>query len=196
MKRILVIGEDALSCALGERLVATGLPEWSLARASINTRGVTDLKKNLPRYLEQARHVQPVLCVADTDGHCAVELIRNWLPLPEPGKLLLRLAVTEAESWLLADREGFAHAFEVPVGKLPRDPDSERNPKELLLTLARRSRRRLYRDELVSADDHQKPGSGYNLHLSEFARSRWNVVAAAARSMSLQRALNQLEGLA
>ena len=73
--RVLVVGEDALCCAFGERLVHTILPDWTLARESINTGGITKLKPNLYRYVEQAHHVQPVVCVADTDGRCPVDLV-------------------------------------------------------------------------------------------------------------------------
>ena len=43
MTQILVVGEDALCCALGERLVAACLPGWKLAQTSIDTKGVTKL---------------------------------------------------------------------------------------------------------------------------------------------------------
>ena len=108
MKRILVVGEDALSVALGERLVAAGLPGWEMPSPAINTGGVTKLVKALPRSIEQSRHVQPVLCVADTDGRCAVTLLGEWLPRTVPGHFMLRLAVSEAESWILADRSALA----------------------------------------------------------------------------------------
>ena len=35
MKRILVVGEGALCCALGERLMAAGLPGWMPGAAQI-----------------------------------------------------------------------------------------------------------------------------------------------------------------
>jgi hypothetical protein len=41
MKQILVVGEDPLTCALGERLVAELLPEWSVPFSPINTKGIT-----------------------------------------------------------------------------------------------------------------------------------------------------------
>ena len=195
MSRILVVGEDALSCALGERLVEVGLPGWQLAGPSINTKGVTKLVPALPRYVEQAEHVQPVLCVADTDGKCTLDLLAEWLPRRKTDRFLLRLAVTEAESWLLADREGLAVALNVPVTKLPLHPDAEPDPKRLVLNLAKRSKNHRVREEVVSSSDPSKPGSGYNLHLVAFVRSGWEASRAAASSVSLARALNQLQDL-
>ena len=195
MNRVLLVGEDTLSCALGERLIATCLPSWQLARPPINTGGVTKLVKALPRYQEQAIHVQPVLCIADTDGHCALELVRTWLPPNSPRRLILRLAVTEAECWLLADRQGFAEFLGVPVAKVPGRPEEETDAKRVVLTLARRSRHRTMRDEIVSPRDRVKPGAGYNLHLASFARGQWSAERAAAASPSLQRAINRVTAL-
>lgn len=193
-RRILVIGEDALSVALGERLVQACLPDWQTVHPSIDTKGVTKLQAGLPRYLMQAQHVQPVLCVADTDGTCPVTLQQRWLPRPDP-RLVLRLAVTESESWLLADRNGFSRHLGLPLNKLPWHPDAESDPKSLILTLARKSTLRHVRQELVAANDLCKPGSGYNLHLVQFARQHWSAQAAAEQSPSLQRAMQRLQQL-
>ena len=193
MTRILVVGEDALCCALGERLVTSCLPCWKLAGPAIDTRGITKLLPALPRYAQQARHVQPVLCIADTDGQCAVDLRARWLPVPtEHRMLLLRLAVTEAESWLIADREGAAQALAIPLTRLPHRPDEEPDPKGLILTLAARSKKRAIREEVVSSGDPNRPGSGYNLHLSGFVRSYWDARRAALVSPSLARAVKRI----
>ncbi len=157
MSRILVVGEDALSVALGERLVAAGLPGWEMPLPAINTGGVTKLVKALPRYIEQSRHVQPVLCVADTDGRCALSLLGEWLPRGAPEHFVLRLAVSEAESWILADRSALADYFEIPSARIPTRPEELADPKRTLLDLARRSGRRLIRQEVVSAQDTSKP---------------------------------------
>lgn len=195
MKRILIVGEDSLCCALGERLVANCLPGWQLAGPAIDTRGVTKLLPALPRYAQQAGRVQPVLCIADTDGQCVVDLLTRWLPTPAERRMLLRFAVTEAESWVLADREGAARALAIPLSRLPHRPDEETDPKRLLLTLAARSGKREIRDEMVSAVDRNKQGTGYNLHLGGFVRTTWDVRRAAAASPSLARAVKRLEEL-
>jgi len=185
-----------LCCALGERLVASCLPGWQLAGPTIDTRGVTKLLAALPRYAQQAERVQPVLCIADTDGQCPVHLLAQCWAVRTAPRLLLRLAVTEAESWVIADRAGTAQALDVPLTRLPHRPDEEQDPKRLLLTLAARSKKRAIREELVSSSDRSKPGSGYNLHLGAFVRSHWDARRAALASPSLARAVNRVEALA
>jgi hypothetical protein len=199
MNRILVVGEDHLCCALGERLVAASLPGWKLAGASINVRGVTKLEPSLPRFLEQAKFVQPVLCIADTDGQCAVTLRARFLKYAKHHapheSFLLRLAHSEAESWMLADREGFAKALAVPINKLPHKPDEEVDPKRLVLNLARISKNRLFRTEVISDTDQNRPGSGYNLHLCNFVQTHWDARRGAEYSPSLARALKRVQAL-
>ena len=192
MNQLLVVGEDALSCGIGERIVAEGLPGWLLAKASINTRGITRLVPDLPRYFEQARHVQPVLCIADPDGQCPVELIATWMPRGAPEDFLLRLAVSEAESWLLSDSRGAAEFFGIPVAKMPREPDQLPDPKREVLRLARISKVRTIRQEVVSAVDSNKPGVGYNTHLCKFVFEHWRSKRARLRSARLDKALRRV----
>ncbi len=195
MNRILVVGEDELCRALGERLVDACLPDWQLAGPSIDTRGVTRLVPALARYARLAKDRHPVLCIADTDRQCAVTLRDRWLPEWAEPRLLLRLAVSEAESWVLADREGAAEALGVPLVRLPQKPDDEPDPKRLVLTLAARSKKTPIKAEVVSAFDRSKRGTGYNLHLAAFVRSGWDVRRAEAASPSLARAVKRVSAL-
>lgn len=196
MTLIRVVGEDALCCALGERLVAQALPEWSLAGESINTRGITKLVPNLPRYVEQARHVQPVLCIADTDHRCPVELLREWTMNRAAERFLLRLAVSEAESWILADRQGTAEFFGIALKHVPEFPEHIPDAKRTVLRLATLSKVRPLRQEMVSSVDINKPGSGYNLHLCRLVSDHWSPARAAACSGSLSRAISRVRALA
>jgi len=195
VKQILVVGEDVLCCAFGEKLAHAVLPNWMLARESINTKGITKLVPSLSRYQEQARHIQPVICIADTDRRCPVELLAQWLENHKEPRFIFRLAVAEAESWLLADRETLAEFLAVPVGKIPDRPDELADPKREVLALARRSRRRLIRTEVVSSSDFSKPGNGYNIHLGEYIRTHWRALQAAKRSPSLARAIRSIRTL-
>lgn len=190
MSHMFVIGEDAICCALGTRLVADVLG-WELAQPPVNAGGASKLKNNLPRYVGLT-HLHPVLCVADTDGKCAADLVPVWRPPNTARSFLLRFAVTEAESWLLADAEALANFFEVSEARIPRQPDELPDAKRAMVELARRSRKRPIRQEVVSTIDPSKPGNGYNLHLREFVERYWRSREAAPRSPSLQRAIRRL----
>lgn len=195
MSSLVLVGEDALCCALGERLVQQALPDWTLAFAPINVRGVNKLRTALPRYIQQAIHVQPVLCIADTDGACPVTLCKHWLPQAAPPQFLLRLAVSESEAWAMADRSAFASAFGVSVASVPRDPENLADAKREVLQLAARSSKRRVRAEVPSLQDATKPGTGYNDHLCNFVKQGWRAAVAREQSDSLHRAMLALERL-
>jgi hypothetical protein len=195
MNRIFLVGEDPLCLALGRRLVEFALPRW-LVTGEVDKRGITNLIPRLRDYALQAEHVQPVLCIADTDGACAVELLQRWLPHPTHPRFLLRLVVQEAQSWALADGEAFASALSVPHSKVPRDPEALQDAKAAVLGLARRSRVRRIREEVVSTTDVAKPGTGCNLHLCGFVMRHWRAGIASKQAPSLRRAVERLEALA
>lgn len=191
MGQMYVIGEDDLCCALGEKLV-TGIAGCTLAQPAVNAKGVTLLEKAIPRYLGLAR-VHPVLCLADTDRKCALEMLHSWLPRHAAPSFMLRFTVTESESWLLADRDGLADFLGVSKTVVPREPDELSDAKRAILNLARRSKNRDFRQEMVSQRDQNKPGTGYNLHLCNFVAQHWQPLRAAPQSPSLARAIHRLE---
>lgn len=192
MSEILLVGEDQLCCGLAVKLVRRVLPDWSIAGAPINKRGITRQLPELHRYAECARYVRPVLCVADTDHRCAVELRQQWLPEDPPDNFLFRLAVSEAESWVLADREGVAAFFDVPLKVIPRAPEQLHDAKQEVLRIAARSSRHEVRAEMLAPGRLLKPGAGYNVHLARLVAENWEVDRASAHSDSLERAIAHL----
>lgn len=197
MGSLILVGEDRLCCALGHRLVSHVLG-WALAQPAVDTGGVTKLRTSLPRYLEVARHF-PVLCIADVDRGCAARISEEWCGNHAPAGFMLRLAVREAESWVMADGDGLSEFLGVPSSKVPARPDEDDDPKRTLLRLARRARARNLRREMVSGTDPSKQGTGYNVHLSTFVGHHWSPTRAEQNSPSLARAiarLNELKGQA
>ena len=77
----------------------------------------------------------------------------------------------EVESWLMADQEAVAEFLSIPVKRIPLSTDSIPEPKEFFVSLARKSKKRRLRDELVPKPGAKIPvGYGYNTRLSEFVR--------------------------
>lgn len=187
-----MVGEDALCCALGAKIVQAILPSWTLSGRPINRKGITKLVPELRRYAECARNVNPVICLADTDGKCPVDLKNQWFPSNGSDNFLLRLAVTEAESWVLADREAVAEFFEVRLGSLPPSPEQILDPKMEVLRIARRSRRPHLRSEMLGDSRNLRPGSGYNTHLNTLVAESWDANRAAQASDSLRRAIDEI----
>ena len=127
------------------------------------------------------------------DADCAPSLIRTVLPEPATG-MCFRVAVRTAESWLLADRQSAAKFLGVGVSTIPNEPDSLPNPKQTLVNLARRSRRRAIREDMVPVrGTSSRVGPGYSSRIIEFATNLWRPGIAVERSPSLSRCVAALQ---
>lgn len=196
MNDLLIVGEDALCCSLGERIVGEAMPGWRVHGQPFSTGGVTKLWAALPRYVEQARHVRPVVCIADTDNGCPVDLKVQHLPPGSPPGFFLRLAVPEAECWVLADRMAVASYLQISAQSIANAPEQLADAKQEVLRLAKKSKVRQFREEMVSGGNPLKQGAGYNVHLRGLVRSAWSPGRAAENSPSLQRTMAKLRTFA
>lgn len=140
---------------------------------------------------------EPVLVITDLDrSDCPATLIHSWSNGEQsPENLLLRVAVREAESWVLADRHGAADLLGISPHRIPLNPEDIGDPKQFLLNLARTARREV-RSELIAQNRAiASQGLGYNRVLSEFVELHWDLESAVQRSVSLNRAVIRLEEL-
>jgi hypothetical protein len=123
----------------------------------------------------------------DHDAECAARFVRAHLPRPNRG-MRFRLAVRALEAWLLADVEGVAAFFGVARVDVPHAPESLPDPKAALVAVARRSRSRAIREDMVPARDTLAPvGPGYVGRIIEFANSSWSWRRGEKQSESLRR---------
>jgi hypothetical protein len=158
--------------------------------------GKDHLRQRIANY-NQAARLSPwvVLVDLDHDAECAPPLRSAWLPALSP-HMCLRVAVRQVEAWLLADRERLAKFLSVSASKIPHNPEAVEHPKNTLVELARYSRRRDIREDMVP-----RPGSGrsvgpaYTARLIEFViggERGWRPDVAARHSESLNRSLRCL----
>jgi hypothetical protein len=154
------------------------------------------LRKSIRGYNSAARRFPWVVLIdLDHDAECAPVAVADWLPAPAPF-MRLRVAVREVEAWLLADRERMASFLKVPLELMPQDPDGLADPKLRVVDLARRSRRKDIRVDLVPRDESgRKEGPAYGSRLIEFAGQMWRPDRAAERSDSLRRCRKRIAEL-
>jgi hypothetical protein len=159
-------------------------------------RGKQHLLQCLPGYNNAARFAPwGVIVDLDSDCPCAPPCVRAWLP--EPSEFMcLRVAVRAIEAWLLADRDRIASLLGVRRNLVPADPDGLAHPKNELVNLARQSKSRSVREELVPREGSGRSvGLLYTTRLVEFIEDRtagWRPDSAAAVSDSLRRSLVRL----
>lgn len=162
-------------------------------------KGKDQIKRNLSAYNQAARFgLWCVLLDLDQETECAPALCARLLPEPGAG-MCFRMVVRSIEAWLMADRERLASFLSVSPSHIPRDVEQIAHPKETMVNLARRSRKRAIREDMVP-----RPGSGrsvgpaYTARLIEFITDPergWRPLAAANVADSLRRCLHCLERL-
>ncbi|MDR5782626.1 hypothetical protein QCE63_24785 [Caballeronia sp. LZ065] len=195
-RSVFVVGEDELCCALADALIAqSGIT--SRVQQRIIAGGAAPFRKKISAMNEVARNVMPVLMVADGDqARCVVTQRNAWLPPDVSDRLSMRLAVKEAEAWVLADHIGFSKFAVVSKDLFPAQPETDADPKQRLLSLVKKSKRRELRDEMLPGKGATSPvGLGYNVHMTDFVRNHWSVGRAVARAPSLARAVPRVAAL-
>jgi hypothetical protein len=158
--------------------------------------GKGKLHRRVQAYNETAKYFPwLVLLDLDTDADCPPPLIARLLPRAAPA-MAFRIVVRAIEAWLLADREAIAQFLAVPVRTVPADPESLDNPKQALVQLAKSSKRRDIREDVVPREGSgREVGPGYTARATEFASAHWRPEAAAERSPSLRRCIMAVQRL-
>ena len=158
--------------------------------------GKPNLDRRLPGYNAAAAHsAWFVMRDLDTDEACAPSLKQRLLPRPGT-HMCFRIVVRSLEAWLMGDRKGIARYFGVPVTRVPDSPERIQHPKAAFVDLARRSSRRIIREEIVPrAGSVVTVGPGYTGHVIEFVGNIWDPRAAACRCPSLKRCMQALAAL-
>lgn len=186
---LLALGtEDELSEAIGMRLLRDAGYD-SQPSTFLRRNGFGYLRSKMDSWCEMAKR-KPVVLLTDLDTiSCPMTLRQDWMGARKvPGNLVLRIAVREIESWILADHEAL-RTLVGNRGSLPPDPDLLPDPKQYLLRLIAKQAPRSIRDDLVAEKGAiASQGIGYNARLGEWVRTVWSPERAALRSNSLQRA--------
>ena len=192
MRAIALATEDELSEAIGLRLIAES-PFHEADVLPLRRNGSGYLKSKVESWRQLAGQ-QVVLLLTDIDQiDCPVALRNEWLGTrPVPDRLLLRIAVREIESWVLADHDAMRKLIG-DRGKLPPAPDELGDPKAFLLNMVRKyAPRDVKQDLLAERGAMASQGLGYNRRLVAWVKSDWSPDRAAARSPSLLRARQAL----
>ena len=159
--------------------------------------GIGYIRKKADAFSRLAFSTAPMFVLVDYgDLHvpCAACIRNAVLSVPGP-HVVVRAAVPEVESWLLADSHGLAGWLGISAARIPQNPESVPDPKRMLVQLAAKSRKRGIKAAMVPAgypNASAQTGPEYTLAVSEFIHTVWEPEAAAGRSESLRRCLARL----
>ncbi len=190
--RVNIVVEDALSASVSQRLLDASGKGYEIS-SILGERGSGYIDSRIRKFHIASKGI-PFFILRDLDAHaCPPGLINELLPFPTHPNLIFRIVVHEIETWLLADRTGFAEYFRIPASIIPHHVESIENPKEFLIGTLRRNKKARYRDDIVpQPESTAKKGRNYNDRLSEFALKTWDIRTAADNSPSLAKALHAL----
>ncbi len=194
MKYIALATEDVLSEAVGIRLIEELKGKFEINHF-LRKGGSGYLRSKIQNWKELSRH-QCVLLITDLDRkECPQLLLNDWLGrTPVPPNLLIRIAVREIESWILADHQAVQNLMGKAV-RISANPDELPDPKHYLLGLARKAVKPVS-DELVKIEGAvASQGIGYNALLEKIVRECWSPERASEHSPSLRRARIRLREL-
>lgn len=192
-----LVAEDRLTQAVLHKCVAEFLPGYTVIRSDV-TGGRGNVQRALAAYANLAR-TMPVIVGVDLDhDDCAPALLTTWnLANFEQKRLLVRVAVREIESWILADRKRYATFVGGTSDHIPSAPDEIGDPKRFLLEFARETASDELKRDLIPTNFSQYPriGKAYNLRMCKFVHDKWRPHVARARSASLDRAIRAMEAI-
>lgn len=187
-----LVYEDELSEAVMKRLLSFFSSKY-LVSQSYNKRGFAAIKRDLPGYNQAARYT-PFFVLTDLDQYeCPLDLIGKWITFNWHPHLIFRVAVREVESWVMADRQGFAKFAAVALKRVPDNPDILNDPKATLFEIIKRSRKRELKEDILPRYPGDRMGPNYNGSLSSFVIQSWDIKNAMQFSPSLRRAYAHLQ---
>jgi hypothetical protein len=146
------------------------------------------------RAFDKAAAQAPHLLLTDLDiAACAPALIHQWHGSSLHPNFLLRVAVREVETWLLADAANMAGFLSLTPNHIPPNVETVRDPKAEIVRLAGLSTDAEVQQNLVARPGSTaKTGRLFNRSLIGYVRDLWDIDAAAANADSLARALRAL----
>ncbi len=186
-----LVVEDSLSEAFVRRILKESSSRFAIGY-SYGRSGYGYIKRRTLAFNNAAKGT-PFVILVDLEAECPPKQIKEWLPVSIHPNLLFRVAVKEVESWLLADRPGFTSFLGVSKKLIPENVDQISDPKQFLINLAKRSRKRALREAIVPIPNSTaRVGPDYNGQLSSFVFDTWNIVEAIKHSDSLRRAISAI----
>ena len=200
LNNVILAVEDRLSEAVATKIL-TNLGFEIMRKPekpkSSGLKGNSYLERIAPEFNRSAKGPFYFFMLTDLDSPkiCPSELIQSWVKSPLNPRFFLRVAVMEVESWVMADQSAISEFLQIPLHEVPTKTDQILNPKESLLSLAKKSKSAKLRKDLLPKKGNKtsKIGPGYNTRLSEFVRDYWDLNRAASISPSLKRTVDRLQ---
>ena len=203
---IYTAGEDNVTKAIIKKIFAVLKPDVTITNEFLE-RG-SQLRNSIDKFVSLSQNSYLVLLTDLDSSDCAPQVVADFLSGVEiPQYFIFNVAVQEAESWLMSDREGFAAYFKVDVDKIPKIKFYRRHEpviKELefgykpslymLREIIPSGKSRKIRNQLKLAPNLKK-SKEYNSAILPFVNNVWDIENAKSNSTSLERMMRKISSI-
>lgn len=187
-----LVYKDDLSKAVLKRMLQETKRPYNIGYEH-NSRGFGWIKNKINELNNAAKGMAWFVMTDLDQEECAPLLLRSWLRDARHPNLLLRIAVREVEAWLLGSRTTFAEFAGIKVNRIQASVEQIDKPKEYLINLVRRSKKRDLLEDIVPRTPMAKTGPDYNGRLTQYVQKYWDPVEAQENSPSLRKTIRALE---
>jgi hypothetical protein len=186
-----IVFEDVVSEEILKKILSlTGIFE---VKTSFLSGKRSNIQEKIKNYNITA-DITPFIVLIDLDqDECAPSLINNWFAGDINRRLICRVAVTEAESWLIADTKNFSKYFGIPFNKMRTDPELLPDPKDFIFRMVGSHSNARLKNAIIPKK-HAKIGRGYNTEMTRFIADHWDPSTARNYSPSLGKAIDSING--
>lgn len=207
MRDVYIAGEDDATRAIIVRLIEDYAPNLNIL-GYLPARG-SQVKSSIHIY-NQLAQTYPVILLTDLDNEPCGPIGKKKLlgNLTQAQDFVINLAIDEVEAWLMADRNGFARYFGVPIDKIPLSaPQKMSGSKALpelsvgvksswlfthqLMSFSSNAERKA--QVAVSPNDKNSKGKEYNTAVVPFIHGVWDPEVARQASDSLNRMIARIQ---
>lgn len=185
--------EDQLSEALFLKILTYYNLSNDWVRQLGRMSGDGDIVSNISKYEELSKRF-PVFVLLDLDRRSCPVSYRSTISKHFSSSFVFRIAVTEAESWLMADADGFSNFLGAEKSSiLARQDWTKIDAKEALLDAVQRLGKKTLKEQLLPRHDSRaNVGLEYNSALGQFVRGEWSPERARQNSDSLESMIKRI----
>lgn len=211
MTGIYIVGEDPVTLTIARRLISEYTQNLHVI-GHLPARGSQVKNKEKLTSFNTIAETTPVVLLLDLDAeNCPPEFKNRLLQnLQKSDNFVVNIACDEAESWLMADLEGFSRHFHIPSQYIPLSKNKSlngprRHPEviapyktSMYLTheIAKHSTLQDIRSCLyVDNPDEKCKSSEYNSVILPYIETVWNIENARKGSYSLSRMIERIQEL-
>ncbi|MFB6306674.1 MAG: hypothetical protein ABEH43_06755 [Flavobacteriales bacterium] len=203
MSFVFISGEDELTRKTLKKIIENYCPNLQIFK-EFPTRG-NNIFPYMKNYNKLSEKYYGFVCCDLDDESCPTNFLEN-LDFGDDSKnenLIINIAVTEVENWLMSDRINFSNFLSIPPNYIPLAQETSYNryryeistPVKPSLFIMNNLAPLSNNDDIINdltPINGSKKGPAYNYQLINFVQNNWSIEEATNNSSSLYRCVQKI----